>query len=277
MTYPIAMIPYTNMAPYRQLGPPAGCRFVPSVPSESVRALKAGKVLAAAVPVGGLAALDGVVEYLGPFGIAARERSMSVLLFSDRPFSEMLAPATVWLTGESESSVRLLYLLLGLRHGFDRLPRASRNPAQASAELIIGDAALKRVLLDCRPEAEGPLFQCGPERTFVTDLAAEWFAAKGLHFVFARWVIRRDAPVDVKKAMAAWLEIFGQREGELVQDCTPQAAARLGVSTRVIDEYFKVIRRHLNDDDLAGQTLFLTELEKTAREPLFNPVSETGP
>lgn len=277
MTSPIAMIPYTNMAPYRQLGPPSGCRFVPCVPSKSVRALKTGEVLAAAVPVGGLAALNDVVEYLGPFGIAARERSMSVLLFSDRPFSEMRAPATVWLTGDSESSVRLLFLLLGHRHGFDRLPWATRDPSQASAELIIGDAALKKVLLDCRPEAKGLLFECGSERTFVTDLATEWFALQKRPFVFARWVIRRDAPPDAKKAMAAWLEVFGQREDELVRDCTPEAAARLGVSTRVVNEYFKVIRRHLNDDDLAGQALFLAELEKTTREPLFTPVSENDP
>jgi len=274
MSYPVAMIPYTNMAPYRQLGEPAGCHFVPCVPSESVRALKTGEVLAAAVPVGGLKALEGLVENLGPFGIAARERSMSVLLFSDRPFSEMRTPATVWLTGDSESSVRLLFLLLGYRHGFDHLPRATRNPEQANAELVIGDAALKRVLVDCRPAA-GPLFHCGPDHTFVTDLAAEWFALKGRPFVFARWVIRQDAPAGVKKAMTAWLDIFGGREGELVRDCIPAAATRLKVSSRVIDAYFKVIRRRLTDDDMAGQALFLTELAQYARQPLFRPAAET--
>jgi len=275
MSWPVAMIPYTNMAPYRQLGPPAGCCFVPCVPSESVKALKTGKVLAAAVPVGGLAALESVVDYLGPFGIAARERSMSVLLFSDRPFAEMHAPATVWLTGESESSVRLLYLLLGRRHGFDRLPLATGDAARASAELVIGDAALKRVLVDCRPGAENLRFECGPQRTVVTDLAGEWFTLTHRPFVFARWVIRHDAPTGARKALANWLDLFGRREAELVEACTPDAAARLGVGTGVIEEYFKVIRRHLNNDDLAGQKLFQADLEKHARRPLFNPASET--
>ncbi len=275
MPWPVAMIPYTNMAPYRQLGPPAGSRFVRCVPSESVTALKTGRVLAAAVPVGGLAALEGVVEPLGPYGIAARERSMSVLLFSDRPFAQMYAPATVWLTGESESSVRLLYLLLGLRHGFDRLPLATPDPARASAELVIGDAALKRVLKDCRPAVDGPLYACGPGRTFVTDLASEWFALQALPFVFARWVIRRDAPAAARQALSDWLELFGRREAELVAACTPDAAAHLGVDTPVITEYFRVIRRHLDDDDLAGQERFQAGLATHARRPLFNPASET--
>ena len=275
MTWPVAMIPYTNMAPYRQLGPPEGCRFVPCVPSESVGALESGRVLAAAVPVGGLGALAGVVEPLGPYGIAARERSMSVLLFSDRPFAEMHAPATVWLTGESESSVRLLFLLLGLRHGFDRLPLATPEAEDASAELIIGDAALRRVLTDCRPAADGPLYECGPRRTFVTDLASEWFALQKRPFVFARWVIRRDAPAAARGALTDWLDRFGRREARLVAACTPAAAARLGVETAVIEEYFRVIRRHLDDEDLAGQQRFQAALEKYARRPLFPPARPT--
>ncbi len=274
MTWPVAMIPYTNMAPYRRLGPPPGCHFVPCVPSASVDALESGRVLAAAVPVGGLAALAGMVEPLGPYGIAAKERSMSVLLFSDRPFSEMHAPATVWLTGESESSVRLLFLLLGLRHGFDRLPLATPDPQGASAELIIGDAALRRVLKDCRPAAGGLQYACGPERTFVTDLAREWYALQGLPFVFARWVIRRDAPADARRSLVDWLDRFGRRESQLVSACTADAAAQLGVDPSVITEYFRVIRRRLTDEDLAGQARFQAALEKHTRRPLFPPASE---
>jgi predicted solute-binding protein len=71
MTAAVAMIPYSNMAPYRQLGEPRGCRFVPLVPKASIAALLSGEVVAAAVPVGGLNALDGVVETVGRFGIAA--------------------------------------------------------------------------------------------------------------------------------------------------------------------------------------------------------------
>ena len=82
MNIPVAMIPYANMAPYRQLGPPPGCHFVSLVPRKSIDALLSGAVAAAAVPVGGLARLGDAVETIGRFGIAAKGPCMSVLLFS---------------------------------------------------------------------------------------------------------------------------------------------------------------------------------------------------
>ena len=48
-SYPIAMIPYINMAPYRKMGPPAKCHFVSLVPKKSIEALQKGSVMAAAV------------------------------------------------------------------------------------------------------------------------------------------------------------------------------------------------------------------------------------
>ena len=64
-TFPIAMIPYANMAPYEALGPPANCYFVNCHPRNSIAALKERNVWAAAVPVGGLAALEGEIVSLG--------------------------------------------------------------------------------------------------------------------------------------------------------------------------------------------------------------------
>ena len=142
MSTPVAMIPYANMAPYRQLGPPENCHFVPQLPRESIRALKEGRVVAAAVPVGGLDRLSDCVETIGPFGIAARGASMSVLLFSRVPFAQMHAPRTLRLTSESATSVRLLYLLMGQTVGFDRLPRVTTEDSCPDGELLIGDRAL---------------------------------------------------------------------------------------------------------------------------------------
>jgi chorismate dehydratase len=70
--------------------------------------------------------LDGVVETVGRFGIAADGESMSVLLFSRVPFDAMHRPRTLRVTGETASSVRLLYLLLGQRHGFTGFPNLPR-------------------------------------------------------------------------------------------------------------------------------------------------------
>ena len=191
MFFPVAMIPYLNMAPYRELGTPAGCSFVPLVPSRSIDALRNNSVIAAAVPVGGLPAVNGLTDFLGNFGIAAAEQSMSVLFFSRFPLNDMGSKTRIQVTGESASSVRLLYLLLAYHRGVDDLPRLAAPDEPADGELLIGDRALLRMKAH---QAGRPESITGREYTHVTDLASAWFAQHKLPFVFARWVVRRDAP-----------------------------------------------------------------------------------
>lgn len=256
MSAPIAMIPYANMAPYRQLGEPEGCRFVPLVPSASIDALIAGTVDAAAVPVGGLARLSGLVETVGRFGIAARGPSMSVLLFSQTPFEQMHAPRTLRLTTESATSVRLLYLLMGTALGFEHLPTLVSEGRQPDAHLLIGDRAL----------VENVSAKVWP---YKTDLSRKWFDLHGLPFVFARWVVRKAAPDAVKASIAAWLDTFKANEDELVARSIPETAARLQLDDDVVRRYCRVIRRCLDDDDLKGQRLFMENFQRFGREPLF--------
>ncbi|WP_319525164.1 menaquinone biosynthesis protein [uncultured Desulfosarcina sp.] len=256
MSTPIAMIPYANMAPYRQLGEPEGCHFVPLVPSASIDALIAGTVDAAAVPVGGLAKLSGLVETVGQFGIAARGPSMSVLLFSQYPIEQMHAPRTLRLTTESATSVRLLFLLMGTALGFERLPTLVGEGRQPDAHLLIGDRAL----------VENVSAKVWPHKT---DLSQQWFELHGLPFVFARWVVRKGAPDAVKESIAAWLDTFKANEAELVARSIPQTAVRLQLDDDVVRRYFQAIRRCLENDDLEGQRLFMEDFQRFGREPLF--------
>jgi chorismate dehydratase len=259
MSTALAMIPYTNMAPYRQLGAPAGCHFVPLVPRASIDALLGNHVAAAAVPVGGLPRLGDTVEMVGRFGIAARGPCMSVLLFSRVPFEAMHAPKTVRITTETASSMRLLYLLLGRTHGFDRLPRLAVAGEVADAELLIGDRALLR----------GAAVKAGDEFPHVTDLAEKWFDIHALPFVFARWVVRKDAPQKVKKAIARWLDEFKADEALLAARAVDASARALGVDNDLVERYFNVIRRCLDDSDMEGQRCFFREFEQAVRQPLF--------
>lgn len=259
------------MAPYRMLGEPAGCQFINCVPREGVAALLQGKALAAAVPVGGLPVLKGIVEPLGRFGIAAKERSASVLFFSDRPFDTVKAPVKIFVTDESESSVRLLYLLFGYRHGFDCIPGIAGSREEANGELIIGDAALQQGWL-WRTTPGYEIFSNRPcsRYNYVTDLASEWYAIHKLPFVFARWVMRTDAPLKARRALEDWLAEFQVREKELVDSAVPGAVKALDMPYQHILDYFHVIRRTLHDEDLAGQELFLQEIQKHGRDPLFS-------
>lgn len=251
MKTPIAMIPYTNMAPYRQLGEPEGCRFVPLVPRQSIAALIDGSVVAAAVPVGGLARLGDRVETAGRFGIGADGPSMSVLLFSRVPFEALKAPLTINVTRETASSVRLLYLLLGRTVGFDRLPQQAAQGTAADAELLIGDRALVRGQAAAQFE---------PACT-ITDLSQRWREMFGLPFVFARWVVRKDAPPTVKQALSDWLETFREKEQVLAEAAVHPSAARLNLPVDVVRQYFQAIRRCLDSRDVQGQRAFLDALQ----------------
>lgn len=265
--YPVGIIPYINMAPYAQMGPPRDCEFIPCVPSESVAAMESGRILAAAVPVGALPRLAPLVRPVGNHGIAADGLSMSVLFFSPLPFSAVRAPQKVRLTPESASSVRLLMLLFGYIHGFDALPGPAAAGEAAAGELVIGDAAL------CRAYRS---MEDGPGVGYITDLATQWRVVHGLPFVFARWVIRRDAPEAAEAAIARWLADFTAREPELIEKAAPAAADRLCLATNVVGRYLRVIRRTLTEADREGEALFLKEvarcnLAKLPEAPL-NPV-----
>lgn len=261
MTVPVGMIPYSNMAPYRQLGEPDGCRFIPLVPRDSIAALQSGAVVAAAVPVGGLDVLEGVVETVGRFGIAADGASMSVLLFSRVPFEAMHRPRTIRVTGETASSVRLLYLLLGQHHGFDQLPCLVNDGQVPDGELLIGDKALKKgqAIGDAAP-------------FYITDLSRRWHDIHRLPFVFARWVVRKDAPESIKLTIARWLDEFRMREPLLVEKAVPEAAATLGLAPGIVRRYFNVIRRCLDDRDARGQELYAEMIASHGRRPLFQTV-----
>ena len=270
MAYCVAMIPYANMAPYRELSPPWECQFVPCLPRNSIQALAENDVVAAAVPVGGLAMLADKIEAIGRYGIAAKEKSMSVLFFSDRPLAKMDAKTKIRVTDESASSVRLLHLLFGYRQGFENVPRLAKENDKPNGELIIGDAALLKMKA-WRKKNGNPKSNHNPSPYgYVTDLASEWYKFAKLPFVFARWVIRKDAPVSVRAAIREWLAEFQAREEELARQAVPKAADQLGVSREHMRTYFQVIRRTLNTNDIAGQKKFLEEIQKHTPGHIFN-------
>ena len=260
--YPVAMIPYINMLPYRMLGIPPGCCWHQLVPRESVSALATGRVLAAAVPVGALPGLSALVEPLGQYGIAAREASMSVLFFSDKPFDQISVRDSMRITPESATSVRLLHLLLKRRDPSNGIPRL-RKAAREVGELVIGDQALKAMQAWRRDSNEGRPSVRNRGFTHVTDLATRWHQLYRLPFVFARWVVRRDAPPEARAILLEWLEAFRTREAVLVSQSIPIAARRLGLSEGCLEDYYRCLGRVLDEADLAGQSLFLRALRRS--------------
>jgi len=263
------MIPYANMAPFKEMGPPEGCVLVDCLPRESIQALKYKHVWAAAVPVGGLAYLVEETEFIGHFGIAVKQEAMSVLFFSDRPFEAFSPQQTIGLTGESASSVRLLYLLLGYQNGFGAMPHLISKGEASNGYLVIGDKALNWA-------REYQINSTVRGFSYVADLASLWYDRFQLPFVFARWVVRKDAPEFVKASLKQWLNQFAQEEAHLIAKAAPKVADLLQVPQDYAQEYLTVIRRCLSSEEDAGQSRFLSELLQHATDPLF-PKKGSGP
>ena len=256
MTYPIAMPPYINMAPYCALSEPRSFHFVYHPPRDIISALLHKEIVAAAMPVGGLPFLRNHVELALISGISAMEKSMSMLFFSDRPFYEMDASTRIRITGESASGVRLMYLTWGLRLGFENLPVKCGAYEKSNGELVIGNQSLIRAFGDA-PDKRYP---------YVTDLVLEWYDYCGLPFVFSRWAILKDAPVEAKISLLRWLEKFRENEEELVNKSVLNSSMVTGLSHEVIETYFRTVRRTLTDEDVKGQENFLKELDKHESE-----------
>ncbi len=114
----------------------------------------------------------------------------SVLLFSRFPIDD-LDGQTVCLTSESETSVVLLKIILrkyfGFKNRFVR-KRLSSPVSEFPAFLVIGDTALKWSFLEL------PLYKY--------DLGELWKDLTGLPFVFALWILRKDAAKNKFQALS---------------------------------------------------------------------------
>ena len=258
MTYTVSMIPYANMAPYRRLSCPKGCRFVELVPRASVEALRTGEVIAAAVPVGALPQLGDMVEPIGTFGIAAEKAVGSVFLFSKKPLGELRRPRAISLTSQSATSIRLLHLVLGYENGVDAVPYVTDDEAAADARLLIGDDAIRRAKAGCD--------------THVYDLVTEWYRHHHRPFVFARWVIRRDAPSETKSAMLSWLSGLEGHDDEFIMQSASAEAERIGITRDEMIDYLRGMKRILGPSELEGQAIFLSEIAQNVPPSVFEPV-----
>lgn len=246
------MIPYSNMAPFRASPLPPNCIFKDAVPSKSIDLLKKGKILAAAAPVGALPEISDIVEYAGNYGIGAKGRVESVLLFSSIPFNEYSKDKKIEITSHTATSVKLLYLLLGYENGFDKIPEFIKDQRLPDGELLIGDKALIRKHDNVQ----------SVKNNYIYDLSSLWHEKMNLPFVFARWVVRQDAPKEFKEALNSWLSKIKNNEESLIRQCAPLEAKRLNIDTAAMEKYLKGMKRVISPLYIEGQTTFLQELER---------------
>lgn len=173
----------------------------------------------------------------------------SVFLFSRSPIED-LHKKTIGLTTESDTSVNLLKIILNKKYGhdnaFQRTPLQLHQALQShEGLLLIGDAALKASL-------STPGFH-------VYDLGQQWYEFTGLPFVFALWIVRRDAAA-LKRAAMVVLRDNLLAAKKLAYDSyeyiAEQSREREWMSAAALVDYWKTISYDLTAEHISGLETF---------------------
>jgi aminodeoxyfutalosine synthase len=185
--------------------------------------------------------------------IANHREVKSVLLFSRVPW-EGLQDASIAITDDTATSVKLLQVLLekkrGIRCSLERMHPGVNDWSGHQAVLLIGDEALRR---------RGTGIQGFPH---VFDLAREWQEWQGLPFVFAVWARRRDLAPEAKKELD---ELLARSLALSSRDFAAVGSAhgrRIGMTPAEVADY------------LGAFTFVLGEREKEAIEAFRRLVGE---
>lgn len=231
MTPPrIGSVPYLNAAPLVHGLEPAPVRLVPA---RLAAELNAGRLDAALVPLAEYLLHAERYVLVDGAAVAARGPVHSVILIP-RPGLGLDDLRTVALDPDSRTSVLLTRVLLEIAH--PRPVAYVADNAPADARLLIGDPAMAFR----RAHPDHPIL----------DLGQLWHAWTGLPFVFAAWVVRREAATP---ALAAHLRA--------AQAAGLAARPEIAADAEELRYLTESIRYDLGDDEKAGILRFAGYLQ----------------
>ena len=252
MNLVVGHIAYTNCAPFFHHLRAAGFSgdIVSGVPAQLNQLLAAGNIDVS--PSSSFEYARNWREYLLLPGLSISTRGPvgSVLLFSPKPLTG-LEGAQIALTGESASSVHLLKILLhefvGLQQVDYAVPEGQVEEivAQGGNALLIGDRALKMA----KSYAGGIIY----------DLGDLWYRYTGLPFVFALWILRREAAREKTSQvhdLVAQLQISQQRAFNDLLGLARSVPERSWMTEAGLMTYWKTMSYGLDQEHIRGLELF---------------------
>ncbi len=248
----LALIPYLNCEPFYRGLADLDFEVVREPPRQLGALAEAGADTCGPMAVADWFRLKDRYDLLGDFGIACEGPAHSVLLFS-KVEPKRLAGKRVGLTSESSTSVRLLQLILEVRHGLEGVEYTRDLSGDVDARLVIGDEAL-------RAATEG--FDDYP---FVCDLGEEWWGWQAIPFVFARWVVAKGVSADeralIERTIADSLDEWRLHVPEIAARRGPE----VGLDGEGVLEYLSTFRYRIGPIEDIGQRTFedlLKELDR---------------
>lgn len=206
---------------------------------------------------------------LPDLSISSRSGVQSVLLFSRLRLRD-LDEGRIAVTTKGETTPVLLEILCRLRYGFRPQWVTAENgegwiPDDADAVLLIGDDALA-----AREHLKGRDLE-------IIDVADEWERWTRMPFVFAVWVVRKEAaaadPAQVARVHGALLESrhWGFAHPEEVLKA---AACKTGLDSRTLRFYFSKLSYDFGEDLKAGMRIYFEYAVRCGLLEGFGPFAE---
>ena len=246
MTVSVARVPYLNAEAFYIDMIRRGLELHEILPGGVAKALEDGEIDGGPVPLVDSFHLEGRFVPVAGFCIATTEASRSVLFYSKQPV-EALTGARIGITGEATTPLRLLQVLLSLKHKVQPEAYVTMDEPH-DAFLITDDQALRR-----RLGVRGFPYRY--------DLGEEWFRWTGLPFVFYRWMSRKDLQPDDFLLLEDTLYV-GLEEGVEVLFHETEPRDRLLMLPRDIVEYIQGYRFFVGLSERKAIDLFRRNLDQ---------------
>lgn len=254
----IGRIPYANLFPiFHYLEKEcnrSAYKFIKGVPSKLNKMLRDGKLEIS--PSSSIEYLRNKNKYLilPWFSISSFGPIKSILLFSKRPIHE-LGGKTIAVSSESETSTALLRIVLkeflSLKCKFRSIDQRSVVNILSSfpAVLHIGDTAMieSKKVVKSYPSL------------YIYDLGELWFKHTGLPFVFALWIVRKNAVAEknelIKKLSTDLINAkkYVNKKFPLIAKEAPQ---KKWLSEKELVAYWRIISYDFTEKHLEGLSLF---------------------
>jgi len=247
----IGQIDYANVYPiFYQLDKLNKYKMVKGVPSFLNTAIREGGVDAAFCSCIEYARFPEKYYVIPNISISCLNKVKSVMLFSKKPVRK-LVDTEIFLTGESGTSIVLFEILM--REMFGIAPTFTRDNQDADASVLIGDKAL--------------FSNYNGDWEYVYDLCTLWNEFTGLPFVFALWIVRKDA---VERGYKEVSEFVRNLES-IKKDSKKNLAALLdhytfkGLTSYQVIDYWETINYDLSDSHIQGLLKYFSLAKKIGR------------
>ncbi|MBF0242542.1 MAG: menaquinone biosynthesis protein [Desulfamplus sp.] len=197
---------------------------------------------------------------LPDLSISSHGEVLSVILMTNYPIKELDQKLIVLSQDSATSSalVKLIAIQNGVTPNFTtkRLRTLQDVPDSADAAMVIGDAAMSQPWKN--------------RFKYRIDLGRLWYETTGLPFVFALWVVRREAAILRYNDVKAALELFyrSREQGYTNIDKVIAAGSNtIGMDKSYVSRYFELLHCNLDAIKLKALNYFFSSLYENSLLP----------